>query len=393
MSEERDLDDPYGLLEEPTSAQVFLLEAMASAFVQTGGQWPVFEYLEEVLDDRGWDATTELGTMPRHPYGGYSWIVWGRGGAKPTPEFQIPLTLLGVYQAEVMNNVSTGLYELYRDVLGILVRIRREVPVTPLAVRSLIVHSDTIIPQLTSVPSYIDIDALPSLLWELLDHEPPTWGGGHSQGAAGWSRNITREVRMFGGLGAIGDYQTRLMAMMAQPALVTRPAVASPLGLVAALDYLDATWRLVPDHDARLFTLHSAQRTAQLAFAAATAAEFDSRLSGLAEILRSVKHPEGQSGSKKQRNQPLAPFERYLLDLLPDEAHGRITQAVVVLSDVLTIRDTAQHSAAGARGAAAFNRLGLDYPASAWAEAWDRIVEVTIQSLDTIREELAALSS
>jgi hypothetical protein len=106
-----------------------------------------------------------------------------------------------------------------------------------------------------------------------------------------------------------------------------------------ALDYLDTVWRL-PHNKARLFNLHSAQATAQLAFDANTPAEFESRMSALGDILRSCKLPKADVPAagepraariKKDRDMQLAVLELHLVDLLA-ESQGRIEAGVATLA-------------------------------------------------------------
>jgi hypothetical protein len=174
---------------------------------------------------------------------------------------------------------------------------------------------------------------------------------------------------------------------MYTPPRVMPMAAPSPLGLVAALDFLDIVWRLVESGD-HLFRLHSAQRTAQLAFPAETENEFTSRLTGLVEILRSVRVP---ASGKTERDQPLGPLETHLVSKLPD-SETRVRGAIRVLHAVIDVRDAGQHSAAGSKGASALVTLGIGYPPASWSGAWSTVSARTIEALDTIREELSTLA-
>jgi hypothetical protein len=236
-------------------------------------------------------------------------------------------------------------------------------------------------------------DRLPTrLLYEMIEREPPIRGGGTLRDDGTWSLVIPRLVNEFQEVASLEEYVAQLEAL-GQPPTPPAPAAPSPLGLVAAIDYLDTVWRLVPGHTERLFDLHSAQRAAQLAFPATTADEFASRLSGLAEILRSVQVPQRPRSTRnsRSRDKPFSRLERHLLALLPG-SQRRIRRAVEVLHRVIDIRDAGQHSVAGRRGAAALVELGVGYPPTDWASSWSVVAARTIEALDAIREELATIT-
>jgi hypothetical protein len=380
------------LLAEPTPEQAQTLEFVAQAFVVRRYRWPVFDYVEAELEEQGIDAWTALERLPRHPGTAYSAVQWSRSpNIRPQPETPVALTVLGLYQAEAGGHVNTGMVDVFLALLPALAEFRRRAPRSPDTPRRVELSSDEVLAELKS-RGIRDGWITAEVLWDLLKREPPTWGAGGSKMDDGtWTRKIQRNVHRFGAVTTVEGYIEEVAVMLAEPVTPVPMAAPSPLGLVAAIDYLDTVWRLAPGHSGHLFELHSAQRTAQLAFPAATADEFDSRLSGLGEVLRSARLPPGTAPGRRERNRPLAQLEAYLVGLLP-ESQSRVERAVGVLRDVINVRDAGQHTSAGSRGALALAALGVGYPPASWPDAWNTISVRTIEALAALREELATLA-
>lgn len=90
--------------------------------------------------------------------------------------------------------------------------------------------------------------------------------------------------------------------------------------------------------------------------------------------------------------------ESTLLDLTEEPRHDAVAdkrhveRAIATLHDVIAVRDSGQHSAAGSRGAAALADLGIGFPPPSWAFAWTVVSARTIEALEALREELATLT-
>jgi hypothetical protein len=395
MSEER--SPPIGvtasrLLDPLTDNQQRMVELMTGAFIENAWEWPLFDYVEGRLDDEGIDAWSELARLPQQPGSGYSAAWWDRAGnVPPEPEKPVGLTVLGLHHAEAGEKVSAGLVPLFLSLVGFLARWRRERPLLPTQARNLEVSSDEVIKAMRDqgFPSSV---LEPKLLEGLLTREPATWGGGWSSTSGDrWTRHITRNVYRCENVETIEAYVESIVSTFPPRTPPPQPMTPSPFGLVGAIDYLDTVWRLTAGNGERLFRLHSAQRTALLAFPAQTADEFDSRLSGLGELLRSLQLPDGAPTRPKKRDEPLGRFQAYLKSLLP-ESQTRIERSIETLHHVLRVRDAGQHTAAGDKGAAALVALGIGYPPPTWAYGWTQLMAHTIEALDALREELATLA-
>lgn len=388
----RQLFDAGSLLEEPSPTQLRILEFITKGFVEHR-EWPVFDWVSGHFEAEGINVWNELRSLPTHPQGYYA--VDLPTNREPDPGVRIPLTMLGLFQAEVMG-AHTHLDRPFLFALVTLAGVRRDTPRTYNAPRSFKITSAVLLERLAGAP---DDELTPQGLRDLFGREPPFWGSGfQDDGDGGWEMTIPPAVLRFYGVTDIRDYLRRVVEMLTLPAFEAIPAAPSPLDLVAALDYLDTVWRLTHDK-AHLFNLHSAQATAQLAFDANTPAEFESRMSALGDVLRSCKTPKADvsaagepraAKSKKDRDKQLTPLEQHLIDRLP-ESQGRIEAAVGTLSHVIDVRDGGQHSGARGKGAVALAALGVGYPPPSWPDAWNAISAKTIEALEAIREELATL--
>jgi hypothetical protein len=381
--------DAEALLEEPSPTQLRILEFITEGFVHHR-EWPVFDYVAGHFEAEGINVWSELRSLPTHPQGYYA--VDLPTNREPDPGGRIALTMLGLFQAEAMG-AHTHLDSPFLFALTTLAAIRRDTPRTYNAPRSFKITSGELLERLAGA---FDDELTPQGLRDLFAREPPFWGSAF-QGDSddGWEMTITPAVLQFYGVTDIRDYLSRVVAMLTLPAFEAIPATPSPLGLVAAVDYLDTVWRLAHDNAPHLFNFHSAQATAQLAFDANTPAEFESRMSALGDMLRTYKLPtagETQSAkSKKGRDKPLTPLERHLVALLP-ESSDRIKTAIETLGHLIDVRDGGQHSGARGKGAVALAALGVGYPPRSWPDAWNAISAKAIEALDAIREELATLA-
>ena len=378
------------LLEPPTASQQRVLDTIAEGFIENDWKWPVSDYVEAQLEGDGIDPWIELERLPRHPVTSYAAAWWPRGGSvAPGPHEQVGLSVLGFHFVEARQQALKGIVPVFFALVHFVAEWRRQRPSSPAEPRDLSISSEEVILELPKrgVPARL---LIPKLLLELLRCEPGMWNGGNS-GPSGWTRSVLRGVYDFEDVETVNAYVEQMMTLFPPPLPRRDMAAPSPLGLVAAIDYLDTVWRLVSEHQGHLFQLSGAQRTAQLAFDAQTAEEFDSRLSGLGEVLRSARLPDGAPVVRRHRDRPLAGLEAYLKQLLP-ESHARVERAIQTLHDVLAVRDAGQHTAAGRKGAAALAKLGAGYPPTSWSYGWSVVAARTIEALDSLRDELATLA-
>jgi hypothetical protein len=168
------------------------------------------------------------------------------------------------------------------------------------------------------------------------------------------------------------------------------PKLSSPLTLPEAFDFLDAVWRLAFGKRQALLRQQSTAPIASLALPCTTRQEFESRLSALADILKSMEIPDGLLPSDIQPINKDQTFVRLLACLqscLEAVDYNAVEQAVRTLRAVNEVRVALQHGGAARNLPAELMKLGVPYPPQ-WGDAWDRIRAKTSEALHIIREKI-----
>jgi hypothetical protein len=384
------------LLTPLTTAQQRLVDVVAEAFV-LDSEWPVFDYVEGMLEIDGLDAADTLHTFPRigrWAYGAVTWIGQGQM-PRPTVETEIELTVVGMHHSAQLRPRVQAFLQL----IELMLDQRREVPLSRREPRRLAISDEDVRLLLRQERRLSeDIDSWVRAIPRMIAREPYLSSVSVAPDGS-WTLPVPREAINYAGITTIDEYIERLAALTVGAAAPPILAAPSPLDLVAALDYLDAVWR-VP-HDTHLFTYTSAERVAKLTSGANTTEELDARLSALAEILRSARDSARTANSKRPNpgkltatspEHPLAPFEDYLVAIVDSAAEPRVRGAVTDLEHALALRDAAQHAQAGGRAVQALDAFDIRHPPIEPVAAWGRISQRVVEALGAVREELAAAS-
>ncbi len=180
--------------------------------------------------------------------------------------------------------------------------------------------------------------------------------------------------------------------------VVAEPAVAeqvSPLGLPEQLDVLDAYWRLSFGKRFRLLDLTTATGTASLALPCGSRAEFESRLSALADIIDKLRVDEAllppmtDEEKKDKIKGSLDALDIALQHKLPARHHARIDTAIRSLRKVRQARNIIQHGIATDGGLTAkLRQIGIHDAPPNWEEAWNAIRAQAADAMSAIRSEL-----
>jgi hypothetical protein len=219
-------------------------------------------------------------------------------------------------------------------------------------------------------------------LFSVLSGEPATWLGVNQQNDQ-WSWDLTNaRLTPYAQVKTVDDYLVRLDALVAVPQQQALPDYLPPLALPESFDHVSLAWRIATGE--RLFRVPRAVIPAKLTQPAASAEEFESRCSALADMLNSFDFPT-QGGS-------LNNMKARLSGLLGAEAAGRAHAAVDTLRAVFDLRAGQQHHAADTRAEHARITLGLTQFSNDWAGAWDHLRSAVVQALATISEEIGPLT-
>lgn len=180
--------------------------------------------------------------------------------------------------------------------------------------------------------------------------------------------------------------------------VVAEPAVAgpvSPLGLPEQLDVLDAYWRLSFGRKLRLLDLSTATGTASLALPCGSRAEFESRLSALADVIDKFRiddallPPMTEEDKAEKIKGSLDGLQLVLQHKLPVHHHASVDKAVRNLRRVRQARNIMQHGVTTDGGLTAkLRQIGIHDAPPNWEGAWNAIRAQTADALGAIRNEL-----
>lgn len=221
---------------------------------------------------------------------------------------------------------------------------------------------------------------------DFMRHEPATWQCVITGTTAeNWTIELSPQIRRFAGVHGVDDYLERLSLVLApETSGVQPPALVSPFTLPAAVDYLDAIWWR--KFGSGLVVAPGLERSARLTFDVESAAEADSALSALAEVLKSLEVP----GVKGVGGHPLQRLLPYLREHLSVEVMPAIEDAVAILNAARQVRAGAQHLQAQSGVVDALALLNLPYPVADWPSAWRQIQQAVAYGCDVIRQEVHA---
>ena len=350
-----------------------LLRVAAQGY-ETAGAWPCWQWVKQQLWLQELDAEEILQGLPtwRH---GYRSIRAVSNGQLPGNGDPLALTVHGM-----ANTVQPSVRLLCRGFLAAInVAIVMQQGIRPSVTRpvGLTVFAEAFI---RPVNGQAGTELKADELFGILRGEPATWLGFNMDDGQ-WSWNLT-DVRLsrYAGLQSAHDYLARLQEAIGIPAPIASLANMPPMALPDALDHLDLAWRLATGE--HLVRVPRAAMAAKLTQPAASVEEFESRCSALADLLGSLNLPS-QGGILQNMKNSLG-------ELLGDRA-GRAQGAVDILRWVVAVRAGQQHQGADTRAEQAKVALGLASYVGDWGGAWDHLRAVTVQALDTIREEISSL--
>jgi hypothetical protein len=361
------------LLDRPADDALHLLRVIARGY-QTAGNWPCWQWVKQQMWLQELDAEEILQGLPtwRH---GYRSVLAGSGSQLPDNGDPVALTVHGM-----ANTVQPSIKLLVSGFLAAvnvgLVMQRGIRPSVTRPVELRVLGEDFVRPVNGQAGTELTVERL----FGVLRGEPATWRG-VTMNNGQWEWDLT-DVRLSGyaGLQSGQDYLARLEEVVGIPAAVPSPVSLPPMALPDALDHLDLAWRLATAE--HLLRVPRAAMAAKLTQPAVSVEEFESRCSALADLLNALNLPKPAT---------LHNMKAKLGELLGESA-GRAQTAVDTLRLVVTLRAGQQHQGADTRAQQAKVALGLASYAGDWGGAWDHLRAVTVQALDTIREEIGSLT-
>ena len=369
------------LLDPPSDEALTLFRTVFNARAGTDGGWPVWQYVVLKLDAEGLDAYDVLRGLPTWGYNYRPvWIQDTGPGSTPELEHEVHLTLHGlVHLGERAAEISIKAF-----LAAVAEAAQMQSDISPRAEQVVPVKVDGAdftdrIGHRLRLPVYSD------QLFDLLQHEPATWGGLRSSDGT-WTWDLTRaRLRPYKNADTGNAYLEALEVLVGIPAFNAASRPLSPLELSDAFDHLDLAWRLHTGE--RLVHVPRASVVARLTQPVSSKDEFDSRCSALSDLLSCLTVPVG--GDLDNDSKPLQRLEVALPAMTGDAGPGAVA-AVGVLRRVAGVRASQQHTGSAGRYDRARTTLGLPRFGSDWASAWRQIQVVTIDALTTIREALVS---
>ncbi|MER6329264.1 hypothetical protein ABT298_07980 [Streptomyces sp. NPDC001034] len=194
--------------------QTLLLQTMADPYVRTG-EWPTWYFVRETLDRQGLDADKLIGSLPQRKlplsmatYG----LAWYPRTGYIQDEEKPALTVAAALHVPSLMAVMA---HPFLNVLRKLVEIYRAVPLEPDKVVQATYTAKMI---KRAVPSISD--QFMARLPEILNHEPPTWGGSKWTEDGEWIRDLGRNISRYAGINDVKSYVARVSELMPEPVAI-----------------------------------------------------------------------------------------------------------------------------------------------------------------------------
>lgn len=369
--------------------QLALIQAVFEPFDETG-EWPVWAYVDHVMDAKGLVAADVLASLPavggRLRYG----LTWHQDGGTwlPNAGTRLSLTVAGLWH---LGTASASLLAAFKDTVRFLVERQRSIVPSPSAVVEATATSAELAGWLKGIgPGNLQGTAAEAVLrktGQLLEHEPYLWHGFHrpAQDSDEWDVRIPVSVRDYRDVTSAEEYIDTTERLVAPPEPPSQPLSAAPLDIPYAVSFADAVWQSRTGFP--LFARPDPASIARLTMPCGSEGAFNSLMSALADVLSQVAKP---GTGTALRAGALEQVREYLNRELDPSAAARCADAIGTLVRVRTIRHGIEHGDARAKAVVAYASLGIAFPVARWDEAWSQVSGITCGALDVLREEAHA---
>ncbi|MGM9336718.1 hypothetical protein [Streptomyces murinus] len=193
--------------------QTFLLQTMTDQYGRSG-QWPTWSYVQATLDLHRLDADALMHSLPRvgPQTNGYG-LAWYNRLHHIAPDSRPALTVAAAYHVP---ELAAMIGQPFLNVLRALVDIKLNAPISPDQAAPVTYTRETIRRALPSIS-----DLFMARMPDLLDFEPPTWGGSRSvSDGGGWTRELSREIVRYGDVTDLKSYVARVTELMPEPSFL-----------------------------------------------------------------------------------------------------------------------------------------------------------------------------
>lgn len=372
--------------------QVALLREVFTPFDRQG-EWPVWAYVDHVMDAQGLVAADVLASLPTAGVQGggqmrYG-LTWNRDSHwLPNAGTRLALTVAGMWH---LGSASAPILVAFKDAVRFLVDRQRSIVPSPSEVIEATATSTELARWLAGTgPGNLQgpaADVILRKVGQLLEHEPYLWHGFSrpAQDSDRWELKIPVSIRDYRDVTSVEEYIDAVEQRVAPPEPPSQPLAAAPLDIPYAASFADAVWQSRTGHP--LFARPDPASIARLTQPCDSEGAFNSLMSALADVLSQVARP---GTGRAPRSGALEEVRAYLSRELDPPAAVRCSDAIGTLIRVRTIRHSIEHGDARAKAVAAYAELGLAFPVASWPETWAQISAITCGALDALREEAHA---
>ncbi|MFG3229556.1 hypothetical protein ACGF07_32890 [Kitasatospora sp. NPDC048194] len=304
---------------------------------------------------------------------GYSAVGWQHQGTHIPPEAEVWLTLAGLHHVGAPVDVVDVLLTYMRaltKVQGLILEHPFDVPDLGLDLTEVL--------QYTADPDR-SAGCLPWVT-AVAEHE---WPG----------LRFSRTPGTITGTGTLGylpaadfhttdDYLAAVSVALAQPELPATLPYGDARALLRAANFLDVTHELVVGTP--VVERPPMDRSSLLALPAATEADFHTGVTVLAELLGKLKIPG------KNPSHALGRLEQHLVAQLPAIDQAIVREAVHTLDQIRHLRNSTIHTKPAPTLLQAHESLGLTFPITDFATAWDSVRAHAEQAFGALQEAIQA---
>jgi hypothetical protein len=376
---------PVPKLIDPLSDDALrMLTVIAEGWAGNDEQWPIWQYVMLRLDEEGLKAEEIFMGLPTWNYS-YRPVYSPNSGLPPAPGEPIALTVHGMVHVD--HPATNQLLAMFLHVLRSAEKMQR----------TAIPNARDLVDMIHTVADLMHMDIpptrppAPTMVGEVLRHEPSTWSGLVSSDDVipHWDLSRSR-LRPYGGVPDGREYLARLEELVGiNEFAASQQRELSPTALPEAFDHLDLAWQLVFNKK-HLLNIPRASLIAHLTQPVNSVAEYQTQCTALADLINCLKVPLPAGANSQEPGGSLVRLQALLREQLGDDADSAIL-AVRQLHHVVGLRNGQQHSGSATRVDGDRAALGLIRYGSDWAGAWDRVRVVTVDALTTIRESLSTL--
>ncbi len=363
----------------PDELTLALIRAVAQGFRESGGEWPIWQYVDFRLAEKGIDGEQAYLGVPSWEYRYRP--IWSSGsGAVLQPGEVISLTAHGLHHSE-----DEAMAQLGRAFVGALryaTRRRLDLEPNPTSMLDVRLSGE----ELTTRANMSAGTPLSSRqLGDILHHEPATWSGFEEMNDS-WAWNVSKaRLGQFAEVADLRSYLCLLERVVGVPQRAAQRFVLPPMALPEALDHLDVTWRLATNRPS-LLRLRHATVIASLGQSANSREEFEARCSALVDVIKQMDIEV--AGSPKLHK----------LDALEGALRARdgiemlqAERGIAALRLLFDVRNGQQHRSSDAKATEAQVQLGVRVWEGNWRTSWDDLRSVAVEALDDIRASLRSL--